>query len=187
MTTTLITPEFEKALALACVQRATRYTTMWPGQSIIANGDAYAVRYGPFLREIAEAAGMSVPMTRRRLHALHALGRVLRDDRAGGCTSWWLVGLAANLTPLPPEPPTAPAQAIAARQTLTQPVAIPARQHWSDVLGVARDCSTSEARDAYRDALARVDDLDLDAEQQRQRIRDAYNARLTEDGISEYE
>lgn len=187
MTTTLITPDFEKALALACVQRATRYTTRWPGQSIIANGDEYAVRYGPFLRDIAEAAGMSVPMTRRRMHALHAEGRVLRYDIAGGCTSWWLVGLAANLMPLPSDPPTVPASSSGMRQTLTQPVAIPARQHWSDVLGVARDCSTSEARDAYRDALARVDDLDLDAEQQRQRIRDAYSQRLSEDGISEYE
>jgi hypothetical protein len=40
-------------------------------------------------------------------------------------------------------------------------------------------------REARDQTLAAVSDLNLDVDAQRQRIRDAYNAGLTEDGISE--
>lgn len=181
---TIIPAEFEKALTVACVQRATRYTTMYPGISIIAHGDEHAVRYGPFLREIATAAGISVSMAKRRMRELYAYGRVLRYDRAGGCTSWWLVGLADALTPAPADlaPPTP--QTGAARYGFTP---VPGRQHWGDVLGVPRDASTSEVREARDRALSAVNDVDLDAHAQRERIRAAYSERLKDDNLSEYE
>lgn len=182
MTTSTITPaDFEKAVRLACVHCAAS-DTVHPTINPFTHGDEFAVRYGPFLVDIAKLANVTIPMARRRMKVLQDDGRVLRDDAAGGRTRWWLAGLSAELRPVAPvASPPAPV-----RQTLTT-AGVPVRQHWSDVLGVARDCSTSDARQAFTAALAAVPEHDLDAEQQRQRIRDAYNARLTEDGISEYE
>lgn len=190
MTTSAITPaEFEKFLRLACVQCAAR-AALHPTINPFTHGDEFAVRYGPFLVDVAKLAGISIPQARRRMKALQDDGRVLRDDVAGGRTRWWLAGLSAELrpTPLPVAAPVVHAtpSPATARQGVT-PAPVPVRQHWSDVLGVPRDCSTTDVREAFVDRLASVDPLDLDAEQQRQRIRDAYNARLTEDGISEYE
>jgi hypothetical protein len=174
MTTATITPaEFEKAVRLACVQRATRYASMYPTLPIFVHGDQHAVRYGPFLREIAAAAGVSVPMARRRMRKLESQGRVLRDDREGGCTSWWLVGLTAELRPEPIAPASPP---VVQRQTLTHSTPVPARQHWSDVLGVPRDCSTSEARAAFQSAVAALDQADPDYPNQSRRVRDAIDA-----------
>lgn len=185
MTTCTISPEdFEKAFRLECVHQASARGTVHPTINPFTHGDDFAVRYGPFLIDIAKRAGCSVHQARRRMRVLQDEGRVLRDDVDGGRTRWWLAGMSAELRPSAPQAPvTAPTPL---RQTLTH-VAVPSRQHWSDVLGVARDCSTSEAREAFEFALAQVNDLDLDAEMQRKRIRDAYNTRLTEDGISEYE
>lgn len=179
--TTATPTEFEKAVRLACLKSATR-DTMHPTINPFTHGDEFAVRYGPFLVDIAKLADVTIPMARRRMKVLQDDGRVLRDDAAGGRTRWWLAGLSAELRPVAPvAAPPAPV-----RQTLTtHPV--PARQHWSAVLKLPRDCSTSDARQAFTDRLKAVPEHDLDAEQQRQRIRDAYNARLTEDGISEYE
>lgn len=184
--------DFEKAVARACLRAVAK----WAREEPLRGGDLTAVRYGPLIGEIADEADLSIPQTRRRLQALQRDGRMLRDDRRGGSTAWWLVGLAAEQRTTPAVTVemngcTTQAQATriaahAIRQAVT-PVAIPARQHWSDVLGVPRDCSTSDARQAFTAALGAVPEHDLDAEQQRQRIRDAYNARLTEDGISEYE
>jgi hypothetical protein len=187
MTTATITPEeFEKAVRLECLKSVARDARSNP----YALTDEGAVRYGPFLRDIAKTAGLSIPQARRQMKKLQDAGRVLRDDSTGGCTRWWLKGLgvATGITSMP-VPPAAPAvhatpSPATARQAVTaQPV--PARQHWSEVLGVSRDCSPSEARQAFTAAIAAVPEHDLDAEQQRQRIRDAYNARLVEDGISE--
>ena len=204
--------EFETALKRAClraVSRAARYEPM-------RGGDQTAVQYGPLIGEIADEADLSVSQTRRRLQALQAEGKVIRDDRRGGSTAWWLVGLierpcappegCPNNWPSSGSPSAAPtlpvtestnaactAQEQAARssaytfhKTLTHP-AVTAREHWSDVLGVARDCSTSDARTAFRAAMAAVNEVDLDAVQQRKRIHMAYSDRLKEDGISEYE
>ncbi|NID06612.1 hypothetical protein HBF26_17085 [Luteibacter jiangsuensis] len=191
MTTTITPEEFEKALARACMKAANRWMIVDPFRC----GDRTAVLTGPHLDEVAREAGLSVPQARRRMQKLQEAGKVLRHDTRGGSTCWWLVGLAPSPAAAPPAPislppfvPTVhatPSPSTAPRQGVTAPAPGPARQHWSDVLGVARDCSTSEAREAFQSALAAVDDLDLDAEQQRQRIRDAYNARLVEDGISE--
>ncbi|NII53545.1 hypothetical protein [Luteibacter sp. SG786] len=194
MTTTITPEEFEKALARACMKAANRSMILEPFRC----GDRTAVLTGANLREIAGEAGLSVPQARRRIEKLLKDAKVLRHDTTGGCTRWWLVGLAPSpaaapaapisLPPFVPAVHATPSPATAPRQGVTPPTApVPARQHWSDVLGVARDCSTSEAREAFKSALAAVDDLDLDADQQRQRIRDAYNARLVEDGISEFE
>lgn len=180
--TTMDTTEFEKAFRLACVERAAARGAVHPTINPFTHGDDFAVRYGPFLVDIAKRAGLSIPMARRRMRILQNEGRVLRDDVDGGRTRWWLAGMSAELRPAaPPAPAAAPA-----RQAVTH-VAVPARQHWSDVLGVPRDASTSEVREARDQALDAVNDLDLDAHAQRERIRSAYNARLTEDGISEYE
>ncbi|NID15426.1 winged helix-turn-helix domain-containing protein [Luteibacter yeojuensis] len=191
MKTTTITPEeFEKAVARACMRAINAWAIIDP----LRHGDKTAVLIGPHLRDIAREAGISIPQTRRRMQKLMEAGKVLRHDTSGGSTCWWLIGLAeapgntatavkqaAPMTiMLSATTPEQKASIDALRQAVT-----PARQHWSDVLGVARDCSTSEAREAFQSALAAVDDLDLDAEQQRRRIRDAYNARLVEDGISE--
>lgn len=187
MKTTITPEEFEKALARACMRSANQMMKWDP----FRKGDETAVQYGAFVEEVAGEAGISIPQVRRRLSALQDAGKVLRWNRRGGPTTWWLVGLAPAPSPQAPTPSlltpalkmhTTPSPDIAVTTAV-----LPLRQHWSDVLGVARDCSTSEARDAFRERLAAVPEHDLDAEQQRQRIRDAYNARLTEDGISEYE
>jgi DnaJ-domain-containing protein 1 len=181
MTTTTLSPaDFEKALKLACLRAVARVKYHDP----FTHGDRSAVRDGALIGDIADEAGISIHMARRRLQALQAEGKVIRDDRRGGSTAWWLVGLADThriAVPAVVAPVAAPA-----RQALT--TAAPAqREQWWKVLGVARDASTSEVREAFRDCMNGVPDYDLDADQQRQRIRAAYNARLTEDGISEYE
>lgn len=183
-TTTITQEQFEKAIARACLREIAK----WSREDPLRGGDQTAVRYGALIGQIADEADLTVSQTRRRLLAMYREGKVLRDDRRGGSTAWWPVGLAEKQAPAPSPAPSPAQQLVAylthARQGLTP--GLPAqRQHWSDVLGVARDCSTSEARDAFRARLAAVPEHDLDAEQQRQRIRDAYNARLTEDGISE--
>lgn len=189
MTASTITPaEFEKALARACMRAANAWMIIDP----LRHGDKKAVLIGPHLRDIAHEAGISIPQARRRMKKLLEAGKVLRHDTSGGSTCWWLIGLAprpqAPLGSVPAPLTVAPSTPVPiGRQPLTTSVAVPVRQHWSDVLGVPRDCSTSDARQAFTAALAAVPEHDLDAEQQRQRIRDAYNARLTEDGISEYE
>jgi len=181
--TTMDTTEFEKAFRLACVERAAARGSVHPTINPFTHGDDFAVRYGPFLIDIAKRAGLSIPMARRRMRILQNEGRVLRDDIDGGRTRWWLAGMSAELRPAAPAPVAA---AAPARQALT--TAAPAqREPWWKVLGVARDASTSEVREAFRDCMDGVPDYDLDADQQRKRILDAYNARLTEDGISEYE
>lgn len=180
MTTVTISPEnFEKALKVACLRAASQ----WAREEPYRGGDQTAVRYGPLISDIADEADLSIPQTRRRLQAVQLSGKVIRDDHRGGSTAWWLVGLADAQRVLAPAV-AAPAPAPA-RQAFTAPVLT--RQHWSDVLGVARDASTSEVREARERALAAVNEFDLDAAQQRERIQSAYTARLTEDGISEYE
>ena len=192
MTTTFTPEEFEKALARACMKAANQYLGVDPFRC----GDASAVLCGAKLHDIAAEAGLSKPQARRRLRKLRDQGKVITDETSGSWTRWWLVGLAEaalrvtaavkHATPMTitvaASTPEQKASIDALRQAVT-----PTRQHWSDVLGVARDCSTSEAREAFQSALAAVDDLDLDAEQQRQRINDAYSQRLNEDGLSEYE
>jgi hypothetical protein len=195
-----ITPaDFEKAVARACMKAAHRSMILEPFRC----GDRTAVLTGAHLRAIASEAAVSVPKARRRMQKLLDAGKALRHDTTGGCTRWWLVGLAPAATPpvlpasvgapLPmyhpecvPKVHATPSLATA-RQGVTTPPSVPVREPWWKVLGVARDCSTSEVRQAFKDCMDGVPEYDLDAERQRQRIRDAYNARLTEDGISEYE
>jgi hypothetical protein len=197
MTSATITPaEFEKALARACMKAANQYLGVEPFRC----GDASAVLCGAKLADIAREAGLSIPQTRRRMRLLRDQGKVITDETSGSWTRWWLVGLAAQ-APARQVIPTAcnwtaqpsatslqatPSPATT-RQGVTAPAALPVREPWWKVLGVARDCSTSEVRQAFKDCMDGVPEYDLDAEQQRQRIRDAYNTRLTEDGISEYE
>jgi hypothetical protein len=190
MTTSTITPaEFEKAVARACMKAAHRSMILEPFRC----GDRTAVLTGAHLRAIAGEAAVSVPQARRRMQKLLDAGKALRHDTTGGCTRWWLVGLAPSPTPttqpisIPPYVPAVHAtpSPATARQGVTNTPAVPVREPWWKVLGVARDSSTSEVRQAFKDCMDGVPEYDLDAEQQRQRIRDAYNARLTEDGISE--
>jgi hypothetical protein len=173
MTVTIDTAEFEKAFRLECVQRAATRGQVHPTINPFTHGDEFAVRYGPFLVNIAKRAGCSIPMARRRMKVLQDDGRVLRDDAAGGRTRWWLAGLSAELRP---SEPAAPVSVVTpSRQTVTS-VAVPARQHWSDVLGVPRDCSTSEARAAFQSAVAALDQADPDYPNQSRRVRDAIDA-----------
>lgn len=177
---TTITPaEFEKAVARACLRAAAKRTREEP----FRGGDMTAVVYGPVISEIADEADLSIPQTRRRLQALQRDGRLLRDDRRGGSTAWWLVGLAAEHAPKPvvnimvsgvtTQQQAARVADHALRQTMTAPTA---RQHWSDVLGVPRDCSTSEARAAFQSAIAALDQADPDYPNQKRRVHDAINA-----------
>ncbi len=190
MTTSTITPaEFEKAVARACMKAANQYLGVEPFRC----GDASAVLCGAKLADIAREAGLSIPQTRRRMRVLRDQGKVITDETSGSWTRWWLVGLAAQVPAIskpckwvPPPAVHATPSPATARQGVT-PAPVPLREPWWKVLGVARDSSTSEVRQAFKDCMDGVPDYDLDAEQQRQRIRDAYNARLTEDGISEYE
>lgn len=176
---TLSPDEFEKALTRACLRAVARNAREEP----LRVGDLTAVRYGPLIDEIADEADLSIPQTRRRLQALQRDGRLMRDDRRGGSTAWWLVGLAAEHAPktvvnITVSGVTTPEQAarVAAhveRQTLT---ATAGRQHWSDVLGVPRDCSTSEARAAFQSAFAALDQADPDYPNHSRRVRDAIDA-----------
>lgn len=177
MTTTTLSPaDFEKALKLACLRAVARVKYHDP----YAHGDRSAVRDGALIGDIADEAGISIPMARRRLQALQAEGKVIRDDRRGGSTAWWLVGLADThriAAPAVVSPVAAPA-----RQAFTAP--IPARQHWSEVLGVERDCNTSEGGRAYeakREQLLNSDALDAPSELKR--LDAAYTALCTEHGV----
>jgi hypothetical protein len=173
MIATTITPEqFERAVTRACLRAAARRTREEP----FRGGDMTAVVYGPVISEIADEADLSIPQTRRRLQALQRDGRLLRDDRRGGSTAWWLVGLAAeHRAPAVAAPVVAasPAPVAPARQAFTTSSA---RQHWSDVLGVPRDCSTSEARAAFQSAFAALDQAHPDYPNQSRRVRDAIDA-----------
>jgi hypothetical protein len=134
-------------------------------------GDVSAVLHGAFLNAIAAEAGISIPQARRRMRQLQVDGRAMRSDTAGGCTRWWLAGLAPRSTAsLPKTSPTA------AREHRALTPAVSTNQHWSSVLGVARDCSTSEARAAFARARAALDDSSPDYPNQRQRIHDAIDA-----------
>jgi hypothetical protein len=117
---------------------------------------------------------------------MHLAGTLLRYDREGGSTTWWPVGLAALHKPAALEPPArmdlptyarhmsgTPEQP--ARQAFT-PSAPSQRQHWSEVLGVPRDCSTSEARQAFTTAVAALDQADPEYPNQNRRVRDAIDA-----------
>ncbi|KAF1005433.1 MAG: hypothetical protein GAK28_03185 [Luteibacter sp.] len=165
----IVEPEFERALARASIRAIDKAQRHDP----LRAGDTSAVMYGPLIDEIADEADMSVPQTRRRLQALQQAGKVIRDDRRGGSTAWWPVGLAETqrqpVTPPPAASVSAPA--LTPRQTLT-----PRRQHWSDVLGVPRNCSTSEARPAIRAALEGLDPTHPDYPAQRQLVHDAVDA-----------
>lgn len=193
MTTATVTPEeFEKAVARACMRKANAWMIVDP----FRHGDKTAVLTGPHLRDIAREAGISIPQTRRRMQKLLEAGKALRHDTSGGSTCWWLVGLAPPPAPaaaaptlLPPFAPKVHATPSpdTARQGVTKPAVPLVREPWWKVLGVGRDCSTSEVRQAFKDCMDGVPEYDIDAEQQRQRIRDAYSQRLSEDGISEYE
>ena len=160
---------FEKAVARACMREAGRYTALDPFRA----GDESAVLHGAMLSQIAAEAGLSVPQARRRLKRLHDAGKTMRTDTTGGCTRWWLRGLAP--APAAAAPAQAKAEPSAPRQTLTAPPATH-RGHWSDVLGVARDCSTSEARAAFKAATAALDADDPDYSHQLQRVREAIDA-----------
>ncbi len=172
----IVEPEFERALARASIRAITKAEREDP----LRGGDQTAVMYGPLIGEIADEADLSVPQTRRRLIAMHAEGKVIRDDRRGGSTAWWPVGLADTqrqpVTPPPAAPVSAPA--LPPRQTLT-----PRRQHWADVLGVPRDCSTSEALPAIAAARAGLDPTHPDYPAQRQLVHDAVDACCREHDI----
>lgn len=182
MTTTIDTTEFEKAVTRACLRAIARRAAEEP----LRGGDRTAVIYGPLIGEIADEADLSIPQTRRRLQALQRDGRLLRDDRRGGSTAWWLVGLAAEQSPKPAVKQAVPMTITLAATTQQQRAAITglrqtftgsaARQHWSDVLGVPRDCSTSEARAAFQSAFAALDQADPDYPNQSRRVRDAIDA-----------
>ncbi|SEO64168.1 FaeA-like protein [Luteibacter sp. UNC138MFCol5.1] len=160
--------DFEHALKRACLRAVARASRYEP----LRGGDITAVVYGPLIGEIADEADLSVPQTRRRLQALQREGKVIRDDRRGGSTAWWLVGLAEAPRAAAGTPAPAPA---APHQTVT--ATVPARQHWSDVLGVARDCSTRDATRAYRLELARLlESDDLEAPNDLMRLKEAYSA-----------
>lgn len=179
---TISAEEFEKALTRACLRAIAKNAREEP----LRVGDLTAVRYGPLIDEIADEADLSIPQTRRRLQALQRDGRLMRDDRRGGSTAWWLVGLAAEQAPKSSVKQAVPmtitlsgatakdqASLTALRQTFTAPNA---RQHWSDVLGVPRDCATSEARAAFQSAIAALDQADPDYPNQSRRVRDAIDA-----------
>ncbi|UPG86812.1 hypothetical protein L2Y94_05510 [Luteibacter aegosomatis] len=160
--------EFEKALTRACLRSAALHASSDP----LRAGDRTAVQYGALLKDIADEADLSVPQTRRRLQALQLDGKVIRDDRRGGSTAWWLVGLADAQRPVVPAAVAAVAPPV--RQAFTAPAA--ARQHWSDILGVPRDCSTSEARTAFQSAVAALDEADPDYPNQVRRVKEAISA-----------
>lgn len=165
----IVEPEFERALARASIRAIDKAQRHDP----LRAGDTSAVMYGPLIGEIADEADLSVPQTRRRLIAMHADGKVIRDDRRGGSTAWWPVGLADTQRQPVAAPVATPVSPVAVppRQTLT-----PRRQHWADVLGVPRDCSTSEARPAIRAALDGLDPTHPDYPAQRQLVHDAVDA-----------
>jgi hypothetical protein len=175
MTDNTITQEqFEKALARACLREIAK----WSREDPLRGGDQTAVRYGALIGQIADEADLTVSQTRRRLLAMYREGKVLRDDRRGGSTAWWPVGLAGQQMtgPAPALYGVPPVAARPAQRQAVTPAAPAKRQHWSDVLGVPRDCSTSEARAAFRAAVAALDEADPDYPNQSRRVRDAIDA-----------
>lgn len=172
-----VTDQFERAVTRACLREVNRWLSLNP----FANGDASAVRSGAFLTDIAREAGLSLPQARRRMKALQTAGRVLRSDTEGGRTRWWLVGLASSQVPIKPARQALTTSLASAVSATTASASHAPRQHWSDVLGVERDCSTSDATNAYRAELSRlntllVDQNDPEAFAATQRLKDAYNA-----------
>lgn len=165
MITTISPEDFEKAVKRACL----RSIAIHVGSDPLRAGDRTAVQYGALLKDIADEADLSESQTRRQLRKLQEGGKAIRDDRRGGSTAWWLVGLADELKgPDPVRAPAAPAvlhrhpechavpatavdSVAAARQALT-----PKRDNWWEVLGVNQDDSFRECTAAYREALARL-------------------------------
>jgi len=174
--TATITPaEFEQALKRACVRsiaRAVRYDPL-------RGGDQTAVQFGALLPEIEDEAELSTSQTRRQLRALQAAGKVIRDDRRGGSTAWWLVGLAdelrgpASCGPVRTMPTDAAAPAAHLKR---QGVTNLSRAPWWEVLGVARDDSFRECTRAFRLESARLmESEDPDAPQALARLKAAYS------------
>jgi hypothetical protein len=162
----MISDQFEKAVARACLREANRYISLEP----FRKGDDSAVTYGAFLPAIAAEAGLSIPQTRRRMRELLVAGRAMRNDTAGGSTRWWLAGLASSQKPEASAPTRSEKET---RQAVTTPSA---RIHWSEVLGVERDCSTREARAAFASAMAALNEADPDYPNQRKRVHEAIDA-----------
>ena len=163
MTSTTVSPEdFEKALKRACL----RSIALHVGSDPLRAGDRTAVQYGALLKDIADEADLSESQTRRQLRKLQDAGKVIRDDRRGGSTAWWLVGLAADLKGPgePAAPPAAPMVHTApSRQTLTGGgQASGQRDAWWEVLGVDRDDSFRECTRSYRSQLGRLTDRLVD-------------------------
>lgn len=81
--------------------------------------------------------------------------------------------------PAPPGP-TVAAPAPTAAPARPTPAASAARPHWTDVLGVTRDASTSEAREAYREKKDEVHGwsggMDPEMAAELQKLREAYDA-----------
>lgn len=195
MNAALSTTAFEKALTVACL-RAIGHAPI----AIADCNDALASAFGATVKAVAKQSKLSVPQTRRRLQAMHLAGTLLRYDREGGSTTWWPVGLTALHRPVEVvgAAQSAPRAVLAARHVLptpTQPIrqaftpSAPARrQHWSEVLGVERDCSTGEATRAYRAELSRlntrlVDEADPEALEAIKRLKEAYSALCREHEI----
>jgi hypothetical protein len=97
-------------------------------------------------------------------------GRAMRNDTAGGSTRWWLAGLAST------HKSDMPVQARPGAEVRQAVMAQPARVHWSEVLGVERDCSTREARAAFASAMAALNEADPDYPNQRKRVHEAIDA-----------
>lgn len=181
MNAALSTTAFDKALTIACMRAI--------GHAPVAIRDCYdalAVAFGATVKAIAKQSKLSVPQTRLRLQAMHLAGTLLRYDREGGSTTWWPVGLAALHKPAIVVPANVAAAAVRLQHAEQRPTAPgrqaftpappAARQHWSDVLGVPYDCSTSEARAAFQSAIAALDQADPDYPNQSRRVRDAIDA-----------
>ncbi|MGF6492804.1 hypothetical protein ABIE56_000961 [Luteibacter sp. 621] len=163
MTSTTVSPEdFEKALKRACL----RSIALHVGSDPLRAGDRTAVQYGALLKDIADEADLSGSQTRRQLRKMAEAGKVIRDDRRGGSTAWWLVGLAAELKGS--DPVCAPRQGVTAVSTsapavhatplpaTTRQAQTPQRDNWWEVLGVNKDDSFRECTAAYEEIHARL-------------------------------
>ncbi|UPG89309.1 hypothetical protein L2Y96_18190 [Luteibacter aegosomaticola] len=162
MTTTISPEDFEKAVRRACVRAIARAVASEP----LRAGDRTAVQHGAVLKDIADEADLSIPQTRRHMRVLQDAGKAIRDDRRGGSTAWWLVGLAAELKG--PDPVCAPRQGVTAMPVAAPPAhAVPStiaarqtvttqRDNWWEVLGVNQDDSFRDCTAAYREAHARL-------------------------------
>jgi hypothetical protein len=182
---------FEKALTVACM-RAIGHAPI----AVADCNDELACAFGATVKAIAKQSKLSVPQTRRRLQAMHLAGTLLRYDREGGSTTWWPVGLADLHKPVLVVPVNAAAVRLQhveqrapapGRQAFT-PSAPVQRQHWSEVLGVERDCSTGDATRAYRAELSRLNEhlevyADPDVAAAIKTLKDAYSALCREHEI----